>query len=513
MRYADLSATHECYDKEHWADLDALYRGGKVFHSRISRFLSRNDREPNDTFQARCREAHYRSYVGPIVDFFASFLFTASITIRAKEDDETADTDPFYADFKEDVDGADTDLLDFMRERMTNALIKGASYWLVEFPDAGNVAVDSRADWQERALGEGFLRKVEREDVLDFERDENGVLLWAIVHKKEKRRDDPRLARKLTRETWWLYDRSEVETFQVEYDASSRVLMPDDIIPSIGKRSHGCTRVPLVEMAIRPEGLWVSSRLASPQLEHFRLSCAQTWGIRRTCYAMPVFKLVDREAPPTMGAGYYLMIGTEEEMVWSSPPAVPFEAIAREVASQKDEIFRITHQMASGVDNNAAAVGRSGDSKVADAASTQVILNAYGAIVREAIEETYEILSGGRADDLDWSIEGMDKYDAADVDVLLKAIAAVQGLNIPSETLSRELFTKAGLSVLPDASQETKDTIREEIASGMKQMLAEREEQKRMEQETAQIALKAAATGIAQPAIAKPKLPVAEKKN
>ena len=35
----------------------------------------------------------------------------------------------------------------------------------------------------------------------------------------------------------------------------------------------------------------VADRLESPQLEHFRLTSANDWSMRRTAYAMPVFKV------------------------------------------------------------------------------------------------------------------------------------------------------------------------------------------------------------------------------
>lgn len=467
MLYKDLQARRPGVDAELLADYDALYTGGKAFRTRLSRFLPQNNNEPSDHYQARCREAHYRNYLGPIVDFFAAHLFSAPFEVRSKRDGELVDADPFYAQFREDCDANDTDFVDFLRGRFVEALIKGRAYWLVEMPDDGGTPPGDKAEWQARKLGDGYVRAVPTEEVLDWECDESGALLWAIVHERETARVDWRLPRNIITETWHVFDAEYVETFEVTYDPARPPTAETDI-GSTGRRPHNCNVVPLICLDIDPDGLWAANRIASPQIEHFRLSNANAWSIRRTCYAMPVLKVMDPKQPPAMGAGYYIMIGTGEEFGWSSPPSVPYQAMSAEVASLKDEIFRIANNMALGVDNNAAAIGRSGDSKLADARATEVVLTAYGSLIRGAAEETYEVLSDARGDtDITWSVEGLQSFNVGDAVVLIEAATQAEVLGIPSETYQREVKTKIALSMVNDISQDVKDTIRKEIEAGV----------------------------------------------
>lgn len=457
-----LRATSPDYDADTWADYWALYKGGKCWRDRAQRFIQRNPQEPHDVYDLRCKSAHYRSYLGPIIDYFVAFLFTSSLVPRAKRDGEVVDSDEFYSQLKEDSDGNGMDLVELLRDRLTKALVEGASYLLAELPDDGGAPAANLADWQSRGLGRAKLRWLNRCDVIDFERDADGGLLWAITYQTSKPRPDPRRPRDTTLHTWKLYDRSIVETFAVLVE-DGKALDPDMDVASVDSRPHGFDVVPIVEICI-PDGMWIANRVESAQREHTVLSNAHTWLIRRTCFAMPVLKLkTDQQRPDIFGAGYYLKLGIEESFEWAAPPNSPFDAIRQEVESQKDEIHRIVHQMAQGVSNNAATVGRSGESKQADAEATRVMLEAIGAAVREPVQKLYNMLARARRDDVMWSIEGLTGYSVVDVALLLQTIGQAVMLDIPSPTWGREVRKLAALALVPDADQETKDAISKEI--------------------------------------------------
>ena len=75
MLISELNSTHASYDADTWGDYDALYEGGAKFRRRVARFLKQNPLEPAQVYSDRCSVAHYRSYLGPVVDYFAAFLF------------------------------------------------------------------------------------------------------------------------------------------------------------------------------------------------------------------------------------------------------------------------------------------------------------------------------------------------------------------------------------------------------------------------------------------------------
>lgn len=486
MKIALLAGTHPTYAADLWRRYDALYRGGEVFREQVATFLPKNPMEPAEVYRSRQDEAHFTSYAGPILDWFSAKVCAASLVVRATaEDGEQAPSDPFYSAWKEDVDGAGTDLIDFVRARFTAALVKGRAWWLVEMPTDDGPAPASRAEWEDRGLGDACLVELDNEQVVDFETDHRGALLWAIVHTVETPRPLPTAPRGIVRETWRIIDRADIETWACEWEPG-KTQRPEDAV-FVGKRPHGFTRVPMVRLGFvgtrgvrvkiggrltalssgALEGFWLMRRLADPQIAHFRNSAALDWNIKRTCYAMPVFKIKDDQKPPVMGTGYFIMIGEGEDATWIAPPVAHLDVLAKRCEHLQQEVYRAANQMAQGVNNNAAAVGRSGESKQADASSTEVVLRVYGAICREAIEATYQLISEGRGEHVTWSIEGFDVFSVTDAGAVIDAVGKVHGLGIPSPTLTRELYYKAADVLLPNADQPTKDAIREEIDAGV----------------------------------------------
>jgi hypothetical protein len=447
-----------------WAECSALYYGGDSFNALIETFLPKNPSEPSDIYDQRKSESSYSSYLGPIVDYFVSWLFSGSFTVSPKEakDGTKIEMNPYYSGFQEDI-GGDVDMCDFMRERMTSALVKGCAHWLVVMPGVDRKAFN-KAEWEEKGHGNGRLQAVEREAIYDWEVDDVGKLEWCVIHSTENVRKGLGSKRTTIRETWDYYDRENVTTYSIEYEKKKPPGPKMDIPITIARRPHGCAEVPLVSLAIK-DGMWIGNRVRSPQIEHFRLTCANAWLIRRTCYAMPILNLEDTSSVPVMGAGYYVAIGKDEKFGWSSPDSTAFDAISKETAAKRDEIFRIVHQMAQGMDNNAETVGRSADSKGMDVAATRIMLNAYGSMVRKAIEETYEILSDARGDeDVFWAVEGFNGFDTTSADSLIATAANAQLMGIPSKTFHRELKTKVALALMPELDQHEKENIREEIS-------------------------------------------------
>lgn len=294
----DLLSTHATYDRETWGDYEALYKGGKAMKERARRFLVQNPQEPPDVYSERARIAHYRCYLGSIIDYFASYLVTAPIVVRAKETDadgaavgEAISPDPFYGAFKEDCDAKDNDLLLFMKRRVVDALIKKRSWWLVELPqtEVAEGEVQSLADWKAKKLGEGHLCALDAEQVLDWDVDDEGKLNWARIYSCSERRFSPTSGAVTVTEKWEVFEATTVTVYALSYP-KTQPPAADVEVPRIGSPApHGFQEVPLLSIDL-DDGLWIANRLASPQIEHYALSNGLGWAIRRTCYALGVLK-------------------------------------------------------------------------------------------------------------------------------------------------------------------------------------------------------------------------------
>src|SRR5690606_27095307 len=126
-----LDTKHAGYDPRRWCELSALAKGGSAFKSLIARFLPQNPVEPTDVYVQRRAQAHYRSYMGAIINLYTGWLFAANFSVKPYTRGTTDAIDniaPLYVLFQEDV-SAEVQLTDFVEERFREALAKRCSYW------------------------------------------------------------------------------------------------------------------------------------------------------------------------------------------------------------------------------------------------------------------------------------------------------------------------------------------------------------------------------------------------
>lgn len=477
MEYQLLNQKHPSYDADRLHDLQALYEGGEAFEKRLTRFLAQQPSEPDQLYAARIREAHYRNYFGPIIDYLAALLFQKPPDVKAYDADDKhkpdrqplTTLDPYWESFRDDADGNGCDLETLLRDRFVQALVGRCSYLLLDHPP--EIPVESKREFQELGIGHVTVTPIETLSVFDWEETDRGELVWALVHEATQRRASVSASRKEITETWRVYTAATVETYQITYDPTKNRPQPDTDVPRIGEPTpHRFGKVPLVRFAV-PKGLWLGQRLKSPQLAHFRTSNAQLWGIKRSCYPTPVLKIREADARkgyPQLGHGYGITLATDEEFSWSSPGADTFSSVEAVVASLKDEIYRIATQMALGVDNNAAAVGRSGDSKAQDSAATKVLLKVYGEKVRELWEYLHDTIAVARGEKIDFAVEGYRNFAIIPAGDLITSAAEVQTMGgIPSHRFNVELKTRIATELLPDLDEQARSEIRKEIEDGV----------------------------------------------
>lgn len=466
VSYKTLSTRNHNCNLELFKRYQALYAGGETFRDNISEFLCQNETDTPKVYQTRCREASYRGYVGPIVDFFASQLFSAPYAIRPTGDSSSSNSlDDFYSEFKEDVDLAGTDLTAFLKNEFTEALVKGVSYWMLEMPsDNGEPATDLQS-FKDRNLDRARLCDIAPECVLDWECNDYGDYEWVILHWKSCSRKSPVQGRDGIKETWKVLYPDHIEVYEIEYPKNNPP-KEDTEIALTSSTGHSFGKVPLIKLCL-PAGLWILNRAADAQIEHFRVSAALGWAQRRAAYAVGVFNLSSKDILPTVGPGYGIILGPDESFKFAEPSGTSFNVLQEEVKAQRDEIYRITNQMAASVDNTSGALGRSADSKSLDMAASEIILHAYSSVVKEAIEKTFELISDGRGEEeLHFSIEGMNKFYLTDALELVETAIKAKSLSIPSETLYHELNYRVAEALLPwDTTQEVKDQMRKEIFS------------------------------------------------
>ncbi len=499
VTYQELTKKHP--DREQWEivyeDYRLLYEGGERFlaaagqmtaprsalagttatltdilalQGRRRRFLKQLEGEPDVKYLSRWDRAKYVGYYTSIVDYFRHHLFSKPPIVKPQGDAELPD---WFNDFYGNVDGADHNLHDFIKEVFLDVLLLRRAGWLIGSPVV-NVGGLSQAEAEEAGIALPELTPYNANEIYDWGDLPNGQLDWIKLGKKALIREFPGNGKSV--ETYTYVDRQEWATWEVIRSGEKGEKVEINLV---AKGTHGLGEVPFIALKV-PEGLWVANKLASWQIDMFNKMSMLDYGQLVSCYLQPYLKSNDVSAQSRIfGEGFILQLANgntktgekEEEFGWASPDVKPLEFVAEQMQESKDEGFRIVHQMSLAVDSaGPGTYGRSGESKKEDRRATDVILAAYGNYVREAIVRTFNVISRIQGEDVEWSCEGFEDFSVSSLAEELATSALIAQQNIPSNTFKIKTQTNLALRILDREDEETKEQVAKEIEDSITAM-------------------------------------------
>jgi hypothetical protein len=437
-----------------WKTYRDLYAGGEQFRANASAYLVRRHREPGEVYQERLARVFYENYAGSIIDWYAATLMRREPATLFEGND--APGRRFYAAFSEDCDLKGTRLSEFLRRRMVDALVMGASYIVVDFPRAGGREALTRAEEDAWGRSRAYLMDYGADEVINWSYDAGGGLESAVIRTQCLRQAEGPGAQ-WERETRWIrYDRENYQMFRRAGEGKP--------IEAAGEGRHGLAalrRVPLFSLRVS-EGLWLMNKAALLQLEQFNKSNALAWALTMGLFATPVV-YSDREWKQMVGESYYIQLGSQDRFGWTEPEGKVYQIAADNLERLKDEIYRVCYLTNQAGTVSGGGQRQSGLSKQLDFATTQEVLRAYGDVVKETARQVLGAIVAARQDGLGVDVSGLDEFDINDLGSELDDAKKLLDLGIGSETLKKQVLKKLALRYLSDARQEIKNRVAEEI--------------------------------------------------
>jgi len=434
-----------------WRRYRDIYAGGEHFRRNAAEYLVRRLKEPLDVYQERLGRVFYENYIGSIVDWYTATLMREEPVIDLSEG--STQSRDFFAQFIQNCDQRGTTLSQFFRQQLTESLVCGKSYVVVDFPRTGDAA---RSRAEEDALGRSraYLVSYNAEEVINWSYDDRGEMEWVVIRTSWLKQDGVK-SLGWKRETRWIYyDR---ENYEI-YERNKEI----EVVESGKHGFAGIGRVPVFEIQVS-DGLWLTNKAASLQLEHFNKSNALGWALTMGLFAMPVI-YSDREWSQVVGESYYIQLGPQDRFGWAEPDGKVYQIAADNLNRLKDEIYRVSYLMQQAGESGGSM--QSGLSKQWDFAVTQEILGAYGDVVKDAMRNILNGVSAARRDEMTVDVTGLDSFDITDFSSEAADAASLLKLGIESPTLKKQVFKRVALKYLCDARQEVKDRIAEEIDAG-----------------------------------------------
>jgi hypothetical protein len=500
IKYEAMSRTNVSYDAKYWDRLKAFYAGGKdLLKSRcFGEIFPRHLNERYEVYSERTARAFYINYAGEIIDHIVSALLMHPVQITSD-----AKADEFYKDFAADVSfggGRVLSIHQLVRQQILTALICKRAWTLVDFPPVIEALGEDLTAADQEKLGalDAYAIPLDPEMVLDWEETADGALIWAktCVDRVERSFD---MVDNMVRSEYTIYRPADWARYSITWDPTKGEPKPTDEVSLIDQGVHSFGKVPLLRLEL-PDGLWAMNKLESMCREYLNKRCALSWAEFKTLYQQ-LYEFEgeggeclegegagndpNRFTNQTRGPGYVQVRGPGDRAEFVGPSSEPFAHALNSLKDLRDEMHRVTHQMALSFDNHALALRRSGESKHQDKKDATVILDALGQLARDHVKDIFQTVAAGRGDVVFFNVGGLDEYDSVDVAGSIDEATKIQTLVLPSQTFKSEYAYSLVKTVLGEkVSTDTLEKIKTELESGFEEVKAQ--EEQLMETSTAQ---------------------------
>ena len=441
-----------------WRRYRDLYAGGEQFRGNASEYLLRRQKEPVEVYQERLARVFYENYLGSIVDWYAATLVRREPVLEFAGTNEPGKD--FFAQFAQNCDLRGTTLTQFFKQQITEALVCGKSYVVVDFPRTDSPAL-TRADEDASGRSRAYLVAYNADEVINWSTDQQGELEWVVIRTSWLKQDSVK-SFGWKRETKWIYyDREKFEIY--ERRGSDQNGTDQNTIVLVDQGRHGFAgigRVPVFEVKVG-DGLWLTNKIALLQLEHFNKSNALGWALTMGLFATPVI-YSDREWNQIVGESYYIQLGPQDRFGWNEPEGKVYQIAADNLVSLKDEIYRVCYLL-SQAGASSGSSQQSALSKQLDFSTTEEVLRAYGDTVKDSMRQVLWAIAAARQDEISIDVSGLDEFDIDEFGGELDDAKKLLEMGIGSPTLVKQVFKKLALKYLSDARQEIKNQVSEEI--------------------------------------------------
>jgi hypothetical protein len=501
--YKVISAPSPEYRGDIYCELRTLYSGGYEVEANAARFLPRAVNEPQMRYQERLRSCGYINYLAEITDSFVSEVFTSPLALLPAADADDASTpgtlpsdEGYYRALQADADLTGTALSTCLQRQLTEALVLGRSYLLVDFPALDGQPVPATL-LEEDALGasRAYCVQLPTDALISWRKDDHDAFIWAIVKKVVPVREGPFDPPGMIREEFkvWVREESGLVTWKVFATPPhpvSKPPKPNDDVPLVEEGTTSFDSIPVLELVV-PPGLWVGNKIGPLVREHYQRRSALVSAQNKSLFALPVAYLgpemsasgdalpaevqqnpnrVGNGPAASMKASGFMVMGKDDKIAFEEPSGQSYEIVATQLKELVDEVHRTVSQMAASVSSTANAVGRSGDSKALDRASTEIVVDALAGLVKGYAKKVFDFVSRARGESIVWQAVGLDRTDYPDRAQLLQEALAVESIPIPSPTFIKTYKTKLALALIPKIDPMTSNVIRDEISDAIDAM-------------------------------------------
>lgn len=455
-----LDRQHEEYaaTARAWEDIDYLYRGGHQIKAVAGRFLHKRPKEVASVYQSRLERFTYQNILGSVCGWYQSALFECAPEVLVKSGEKIVeDKGDYYSLVLADCTRNGKSFVDLWRDVFLDLMLFRRSYVLVDLPAQAGDFGHLESQKASGAL-DAYLVKFSQRDVINWERDDNGVLEWILIAASFVRHrigGEP-----VVIDRWYAYDRKGYAVYEAVREGGNKA----ENAREVGRGPHALATVGRVPVRVieAPEALWLGDRAYLQACDHLNHDNAYAWALFMSNLPVPVIK-GDFKGDVKLSETSFIQLATDGDFGFAESSGVAFQVSAERVASLREEIYRGMYLQSQARSNDATPAAQSGISKQADMAPSKNVLSGFGDILRAGMSSVLSDVADARGDTgLTFSVQGFDFEEDASLEEVEK-VAKIRDAGIESGTLERQQKKRAARAILPDERDDIMRKIDQEI--------------------------------------------------
>lgn len=500
IKFKRLQATHPRLNVDRTRMLRALYRGGRVLLDdprMMDKVFPSYTHEKPEIYLERKKRAFYENMFALVVNQISAGL--AQDPIRFEENkDEEEELDEYWSDLLDNATALSDDqssrrtLDQVMRDAAVEALVTGWAWLQCDLPSQSSEKPppSTLLEQQESGALRAYVIPWPTECVTDWS-EQSGRLNWLKTYECIVPDEDPSKERDTKIHTYVIWERETWTRYEIVQNKERPNLPgPEDLIePVLADQSHSFARVPWTRLDLTSQTgahLHVGDVIESLCRNYFNRQCGESFQWSQFYYQQ-LYEFLGPETPGIdntiseaqtdsnrprrpRAPGVVHVRGADDRAEFVGPDMAGAEVGRSALQDLRDAILRITAQMALAQDTSGAMLRRSADSKRQDSVAQEIVLGAIGKRLMTASNSVAQLLATGRGDAEPPSMVGYERFNVTDAEQLIAQDFQLEAMNIPSATFQVERKFQLACTRLGDnASQETRDKIREELEEAITQ--------------------------------------------
>lgn len=495
VKYKEINQYHSEYDADYACKLELLFNGGKDLLKHSNKFIAKLPQENAIVYQQRLSFASYHNYFGKIINDYLSNLFSKQLSVLPASDANdktTIGTLPkgsFYKEFSKNADLGGNTFSQVLSHAFEDALVYGKAFIGIDTPAIFDDDTVAESLAEEEALGadRSYLYDIDYETVINWSKDDEDKFKWVILKKEQpiieplKENDSKKVQFK-----YWFKENDVVKFMMYEIIVKlGRDPKPNDEMSLVREQVVSFKEIPIKELKL-PDGLWIGNHIYSTQLEHFKTRSNLLFAESRAMFEVPFYQQSGNAASAmnpvaddeNRGKNFRaqlenkgFLVGTDDDKFsFIGPSGEVFGLVNSQLRELSDDMHSIHHMMAQTIISMSSS--KSGASKIQDNRAKEIVLSAYGEIIKNFAKKIYECISIDRKEDIVWQVIGMQDYKIIDRDILMLEIQQFNLIknNIPSKTFLKAYTNRLASYLEPEISPETQIQIKEEIDESIENM-------------------------------------------